>query len=183
MKKDFLILSLLILSLLLVSACTNSTNVQSKLPTTTSITLLANQNKYAIGDIIAESPKEQVKAIVIYDYNPSIDKYQVDTIYTNLYRSWSYRLYPNQTWLDRKSVESTYPFLISNITISRIKTTYVSKESMDITNRPTTTAIPTPTSVSYYSSDDSGGGSSGQCWVNGYYRKTGVYVNGYYRRC
>lgn len=26
-------------------------------------------------------------------------------------------------------------------------------------------------------------GSSGQCWVNGYYRKSGTYVHGYYRSC
>lgn len=25
--------------------------------------------------------------------------------------------------------------------------------------------------------------STGQCWVNGYYRKNGTYVNGYWRRC
>lgn len=28
-----------------------------------------------------------------------------------------------------------------------------------------------------------GGGSSGYCWVNGYYRRDGTWVNGYWRRC
>lgn len=54
----------------------------------------------------------------------------------------------------------------------------------------TRTISPTPT-VTYQtdttaqtvSSGSRKSGSSGQCWVNGYYRKSGTYVHGYYRRC
>jgi Excalibur calcium-binding domain len=40
---------------------------------------------------------------------------------------------------------------------------------------PTVTPTPVPTVTP--------APSSGQCWVNGYYRKDGTYVHGYWRKC
>jgi hypothetical protein len=87
--------------------------------------------------------------------------------------SYTYTYYPN---LDQISVPTTTP------------PTFMYRPG----KRPLKTSTPTPT-VTYqsaskaYSGSSSSGGSggcpSGECWVNGYYRSSGVYVNGYCRRC
>jgi hypothetical protein len=146
---------------------------------------IQKDNKYVIGDIIARTPNEGTSAKIVYGYNSETKKYQFDTIYTNQNNQWGYRIYPNLESEELKWVEEYYPYLIDHIEIASIVTQYSSKSASDSALNPTHTITPTKTQddSSYTTTSSEGECPVGQCWVNGYYRKTGVYVHGYCRRC
>jgi hypothetical protein len=104
------------------------------------------------------------------------------------------------TWSKVRENEYLVTFSLSGSSISYIyhpETDTVTKSSDPSVplyrpeKAPTKTPTPTQTKTSqtvsnvYSGSSSSGSGSSssGQCWVNGYYRKSGTWVNGYYRSC
>jgi len=204
MRKYGVCLGVFVICLIILSGCTssqpysgpkdaspNGLNQQSPTATTTPQTiqqpvpLTGNQtpHKYVVGDIISTKPNEDTSAKIVFGYNPETKKYQLDTIYTNEQYKWGYRIYPDLETEGMNWVEDNYPYFISHIDISEVVTKYPSESARTATLHPTYTVTPTQTqSYSSYTNDE-GSSSSKQCWVNGYYRKSGTYVNGYYRRC
>jgi hypothetical protein len=206
MKIFHILQLLLIIVVILTSGCTSSLDVasssgQSQIsPTATtnpasiqqlaSTTNVQQENKYVIGDIIGKLPNEDTSAKIIYGYNAETKKYEFDTIYTDNNYKWGFRQYPNLESVDMKWVEDYYPYLIAHIDVTTVITRYPSEAAFYPTHSVTPTYPPTDNREVYsYSYSDSGAGSGsggcpvGQCWVNGYTRKTGVYVSGYCRRC
>jgi len=188
-KNVILFCTLLILAIFLSGCMTSSTqksppNIGTTPMITSTISEPANsgiQNRYVVGDIIGRTPNDYAEAKIVYGSNSQTNEYQIDSIFMDVDNRWGYRMYPNPEIKNRDLVESSYPHLIDHIEISKVVTKYPDADSMNAALHPTTAPTPTYQESSYSVSDS--GSPSKQCWVNGYYRKSGVYVQGYYRRC
>jgi hypothetical protein len=153
--------------------------IPSQTLVSTSVPTPVPYSKYVVGDIVAQSPTEDTSAKIVYEFNPDSNKYKIDTIYTDAFDKWGYRIYPNLEQVDTKWFEENYPFIIRHIDISNVATR--SQTDPHLAQQQTYSNVPTQSQVS--SSGGSDVSTTRECWVNGYYRKSGSYVNGYYRRC
>jgi hypothetical protein len=177
-------LSLLIVTFIFVAGCTGTKNIPPSTPIPTQ-TATALSSDPIVGDWQWTKANDARTYKFTFFYDGSF--YSIYPYVTSPSGSWS-KIRTNEykvTYSDGTNLTFVYNPVTDTFSMPEYSQVLAYRWGKD----PSQTFLPTPTityqsaSSGYSGSSSSGSSSSGNCWVNGYYRKSGTWVNGYYRSC